>query len=98
MVIDEKLIKYLEDLSFITLSNEERGRICTDLESIIAGMALLSELDTMSQQALSSQCITKPSVPALRKDQVIPSFPREEILTNAPQANGEAFVVPQTVE
>ena len=46
MVIDEKLIKYLEDLSFITLSGEERGRIRRDLENILAGMDLLSKLDT----------------------------------------------------
>ena len=48
MVIDEKLINYLEDLSFITLSAEDRGRICADLENIIAGMELLSTLDTSS--------------------------------------------------
>ena len=45
MLVDEKLITYLEDLSFITLSGEERGRICADLENILAGMELLSKLD-----------------------------------------------------
>ena len=95
MLIDEKLIKYLEDLSFITLSNEERGRIRTDLESIIAGMELLSKLDTdgVPEQTLSLNFKTN-----LRRDEAAPSFPRDEILKNAPVANGETFVVPRVVE
>ena len=95
MVIDDKLIKYLEDLSFITLSKGERERMCADLESIIAGMELLSTLNTehVSRQTLPLDCIRD-----LRKDQAGPSFPRSEILKNAPQANGETFVVPKTVE
>ena len=95
MAIDEKLIKYLEDLSFITLSDEERGRLCADLESIIDGMELLSRLDTSAvpHQALSSNFKTD-----LRKDEASRSFPRDEILKNAPVANGEAFVVPRIME
>ena len=100
MVIDHKLIKYLENLSYITLSDEERERICTDLQSIIAGMELLSCLDTDSvpEGSMSHNNPRNVFVPNLRKDEVLPSFPREEILKNAPQANGETFVVPQTVE
>ncbi|MCL2101539.1 MAG: Asp-tRNA(Asn)/Glu-tRNA(Gln) amidotransferase subunit GatC [Fibromonadales bacterium] len=82
-------------MSFIILSNEERGRICADLENIIAGMELLSKLDTSSipKQDLSLNLKTD-----LRKDEVTPSFPRNEILKNAPKANAETFVVPKTVE
>ena len=97
MVIDEKLINYLEDLSFITLSSEERTRICADLENILAGMELLSKLDTSSvgDQSFST---SGSFLTELRKDEVMPSFPRSEILKNAPQANGETFLVPKTVE
>ena len=91
MVVDEKLIKYLEYLSFITLSDAERARIRADLESVIAGMEMLSKLDTgsVSEQVLSLNFKT-----GLRKDAVTPSFPRYEILKNAPHENGETFVVP----
>ena len=95
MLIDEKLIKYLEDLSFITLSDEERGRICSDLESIIAGMELLSTLDTSS---VKEQNLPLNLKTALRKDEVMPSFPRGEILKNAPEADEETFIVPRAVE
>ena len=120
MLIDEKLINYeiinyLEDLSFITLSGEERDRICADLKNIIAGMDMLSTLDTsgVSAQAFPANSKTNKfgtnkfgtntfvpneTVTELRKDEVVPSFPRSEILKNAPKANGETFVVPKTVE
>ena len=96
MVIDEKLIHYLEDLSFITLSDGERGRVRADLESIIAGMELLS---TLNPQVSSSARLFPPGLKTeLRKDEVLPSFPRDEILKNAPQTNGETFVVPKAVD
>ena len=98
MLIDEKLINYLEDLSFITLSAEERGCICADLKSIISGMELLSTLDTGSVKGQALNFKADFYVPALRKDEAAPSFPRSEILKNAPEANGETFVVPKTVE
>ena len=93
MTIDEKQIRYLEDLSFLTLSPEERARICADLENIISGMAQLSSLDTSDMPLQAAPRITD-----LRRDEVTPSLPREEILRNAPQANGEAFVAPAAVE
>ena len=100
MVIDEKLIKYLEDLSFITLSAEERVRISADLDSIIAGMELLSTLntDSVSEQDMSEQDMSLNIKTVLRKDEVTSSFLRGEILKNAPEANGETFVVPKAVE
>ena len=95
MVVDEKLIKYLEDLSFITLSDEERVRIAGDLEKILDGMALLSKLDT---KGLTEKDLSFGNANALRKDIVIPSFPRGEILKNAPEVNDESFIVPKAVE
>ena len=94
-LIDEKLIHYLEDLSCISLGSEERVRICSDLENILAGMVLLTNLDTRNVPSQVSYCDFKT---ALRMDDLRPSFPREEILKNAPDANGESFVVPKVVE
>jgi len=95
-IIDEKLINYLEDLSFITLSNKERERICADLENIIAGMELLSTLDP--QMIFSEQDLSQNLKTELRKDEVVPSFPRDEILKNAPQTNSKTFIVPKAME
>ena len=95
MIIDEKLIHYLEDLSCISLDGGERVRLCSDLESILSGMKLLANLDTSNAESHFSIGDNKT---ALRKDDPVASFSRENILKNAPDANGETFVVPKAVE
>ena len=95
MLINEDMINYLEELSCISLSGEERLRMQKDLGNIIAGMELLSALDTsnVSQEAFSNVPITP-----LRKDELKISFPREDIIKNAPDAKNFSFKVPQTIE
>ena len=99
-LINEALILYLEDLSFITLSTEERQRISADLKNIIAGMQLLSALDTSALDAsgVRAQTLSPGFCSGLRKDNVAVSFPCGEILKNAPQSNGETFIVPKAVD
>ncbi len=46
MKIDDKLIAYLEDLSRLSLSENEKSCLSKDLEEILNYMARLSELDT----------------------------------------------------
>ncbi|MCL2349687.1 MAG: aspartyl/glutamyl-tRNA amidotransferase subunit C, partial [Planctomycetaceae bacterium] len=46
MQINEKLITYLENLSCLTLSAEEKQRLMGDLREILSNMARLGELDT----------------------------------------------------
>ena len=79
--------------------SEERGRIALDLKNIIAGMELLSALDTgdLPDSDLPGNN-SRPFVNDLRKDEVKSSFPREEILGNAPEFGAGAFLVPRTVE
>ena len=93
-VIDEKLIQYLEDLSRISLNKDERERISSDLENILAGMELLTKMDVN----MPSENYFNGIKTALRKDVLVPSFPQEEILKNAPRAMGDNFVVPKIVE
>ena len=95
MVIDEKLINYLEDLSFLSLSSEEKERISRDLENILAGMELLSKLNT---ENIAEKDFTALFVPNMRKDEVCPSLFKDIVLKNAPEAKNGTFVVPKTVE
>ena len=95
MRIDDKLISYLEDLSCLTLSNDEKNRLIGDMEKIMNDMSRLGELNTDGV----NEC-THPfdNVNIFRNDEVRPSFDRELILKNAPVRNDEAFVAPKTVE
>ena len=95
MQIDEALLSYLEELSCLSLTEEEKGRLRGDLEEILNCMARLSELNTDNVPERSHPF---DNVNAFREDIVTPSFDRELILKNAPFNNGEMFIAPKTVE
>jgi aspartyl-tRNA(Asn)/glutamyl-tRNA(Gln) amidotransferase subunit C len=95
MIIDEKLIAYLEDLSCLTLSGPEKTRLAGDLKEILGGMERLGELDT---ENVGERSHPFDNVNAFRGDEAKASFDRELILKNAPQKNGEMFIAPKTVE
>jgi|GEM_PF-848093 len=95
MQIDEKLIAYLEDLSYLTLSEEEKQRLAGDLREILGSMARLDELDT---KGVPERSHPFDDVSFFRDDEVKPSFDRELILQNAPDRDYETFIAPKTVE
>ena len=95
MQIDDKLISYLEDLSCLTLSNDEKKRITGDLLEILDYMARLGELNT---EGVNERSHPFDDVNAFRDDQALPSFDRELILKNAPVRNAEFIIAPKTVE
>jgi len=95
MQIDDKLIGYLEDLSCLTLTDQEKLRLSGDLEKILAYMDRLGELDTSGVPERSHPFN---HVNAFREDEARVSFDRELILQNAPQRNDEMFIAPKTVE
>ena len=95
MEIDDKLIAYLEELSCLTLANDEKIRLTGDLDKILNGMARLNELDTTGVPERSHPF---DHVNAFREDDVQISFKRELILQNAPDRNAAMFIAPKTVE
>lgn len=95
MQIDSKLILYLENLSCLTLSNDERVRLEGDLSKILSGMACLDELNTENVPERSHPF---DNVNAFREDEVKKSLERELILRNAPKCDDEMFIAPKTVE
>ena len=95
MLIDGSLIDYLENLSCLTLSDEEKHRLSGDLEKILSYMERLGELDT---DGVPERSHPFDNVNAFRDDEVCVSFERELILKNAPDRNDEVFIAPKTVE
>jgi aspartyl-tRNA(Asn)/glutamyl-tRNA(Gln) amidotransferase subunit C len=95
MQIDDKLISYLEDLSCLTLSDDDKNRLKYDLSNILSGMARLNELSTENVPERSHPF---DNVNSFREDEANPSFERDLILKNAPEHNGEMFIAPKTVE
>jgi len=95
MQIDNELIEYLEDLSCLALSDDEKTSLTGDLQKILDYMARLSEIDT---NGVSERSHPFDNVNAFRNDEVRASFERELILQNAPLKNDEFMLAPKTVE
>jgi len=95
MQIDDKLLAYLEDLSCLTLSADEKTRLTHDLQEILDYMARLGELNT---DGVVERSHPFDNVNVFRDDVVRPSFDRALILQNAPVKNDEAIIAPKTVE
>ena len=83
MVIDDKLIQYLEDLSRLHLTEEEKEKSKEELGKILNYVDMLNELDTTNN---------------FREDEAVNTENREALLANAPEQKDGCFKVPQTVE
>ncbi len=87
-------VEYLENLSKLKFSEEERTLFETEFDSIIefvdeiSGLELPEGLDTDETIALSE----------LREDEEKPSLTREAVLMNAPKQKDGCYVTPLVVE
>lgn len=95
MQITPDLVKYLESLARITLTEEEEKKVGGELGDILAYIDMLNELDTDGVEAMS-HCF--PVTNVMREDEVQPSMTPDEITANAPESQDGYFVVPKTVD
>ena len=95
MQITPDLIKYLEKLARITLSEDEEKKVGNELQDILTYIDMLNELDTDGVEAMS-HCFSVTNV--MREDEVAPSMSPDEIVANAPESQDGYFVVPKTVD
>jgi aspartyl/glutamyl-tRNA(Asn/Gln) amidotransferase C subunit len=95
MQIDGGLLAYLEDLSCLTLADNEKTKLTSDLQEILDYMARLGELDT---EGVAERSHPFDNVNVFRDDVVCPSYARALILQNAPARNDEMIIAPKTVE
>ena len=95
MQITPDLIKYLEKLARITLTEDEEKKVGNELHDILTYIDMLNELDTDGVEAMS-HCF--PVTNVMREDEVQPSMSADEIVANAPESQDGCFVVPKTVD
>ena len=95
MQITPDLIKYLEKLARITLTEDEEKKVGNELQDILTYIDMLNELDTDGVEAMS-HCF--PVTNVMREDEVQPSMSADEIAANAPESQDGCFVVPKTVD
>lgn len=95
MKITEEMVDYIALLSRLKPDERERAEMTAELEKIVSYMDVLNTLDTGDTEPMSH---VFPVKNVMREDTVVPSFPREELLKNAPGGDDEAFLVPKAVE
>lgn len=94
MRITENEVKHVAHLARLHLDQDELSKMTVQLDTILSYVAKLEELDTSEVEPTTHAfAITN----AFRDDEVRPSLERQKALTNAPEENGEAFIVPRVI-
>ena len=94
MKITPQEVSHVADLARLHMSQEEIEAMARQLDDILTYVAKLNELDT---EAIVPTTHAISIVNAFREDEMKPSLIREKALANAPQQNGESFVVPRVI-
>ena len=94
MKITQEEVQHVAKLARLDLTAAEVERMTGHLDAILSYVAKLDELDTTGV-ALTTH--PQAVVNAFRDDEVQESLPRERALANAPEQNGESFVVPRII-
>ena len=87
-------VRYVAKLARIALNDEEERIYGAQLADILEHVGALNELDT-SDVAATAQIIESRNV--WRDDVETPCLPRDEVLKEAPQAQGAYFRVPRII-
>ena len=84
-------VEHVAHLARLGLTDAELGRLEGQLNTILDRYAKLAELDT---DAIPPTAQTIELENILRDDVALPSLPAEAVLANAPERDGDFFVVP----
>ena len=95
MAIDRKTVENVAKLARLQLTPEELDRYGQQLAAILDYIAKLEKLDVQGLEPLA-QAVDMNNV--FRDDVPRPSLPRDAALQNAPEKNGDFFIVPKIVE
>jgi aspartyl-tRNA(Asn)/glutamyl-tRNA(Gln) amidotransferase subunit C len=95
MAIDRKTVENVAKLARLQLSPEELDRYGAQLGAILDYIAKLEKLDVSALEPLA-QAVETTNV--FRDDVPRPSLPRDAALQNAPEKNGDFFIVPKILE
>lgn len=93
--IDEKQVRQVAKLSRLKLSDEQIHEFTIQLGAILGYIEKLNELDTKNVEPLA-HCLPVHNV--FRDDVVRPSLGTSTAVTNAPQTDGQFFLVPKILD
>jgi aspartyl-tRNA(Asn)/glutamyl-tRNA(Gln) amidotransferase subunit C len=94
MKITIEEVEHVARLARLEIGSEEKENLTEQMNRILLYMEKLNELDTAGVDP-TSHVIDLHN--AFRVDAVEQSFPRKQILDNAPEANEAEFIVPRII-
>lgn len=94
MPVTIKDVEYVAKLARLEFTREELEKFTRQFNQILDYIEKLNELDTTNVEPLSHVI---PLHNVFRDDQVRPSYPRDEVLKNAPSQDGRFFKVPKVI-
>ncbi len=94
MKISREEVEYVANLSRLDLKEDELVKMTNHLDKFLSYVDKISELDTENVPATTHAFAISN---AFRDDQVIPSLEQKKALANAPDQNGESFIVPRVI-
>ena len=97
MAIDRAQVRHVARLARLALSEQEEERFASQLAHVLEYVERLQAVDVEGVEPLSFAGDAAASAP-LREDVQRPSLPRERALSQAPEHDGKAFLVPRIIE
>ena len=94
MEVNDALVDKLANLARLSFDDTEKKEIRKDLEKMIGFVEKLNELDLDHVEPLLHM---SEEVNVLREDEMKGSIDRDTALRNAPQQNGQFFLVPKVI-
>ena len=95
MSISKETMEHLAALSKLELSQSELAQLSGELETIVNYMGILSQLSVETADPIDPP-LSLHNV--LREDRVTCGQDRADLLSNAPETDGETLTVPKTVD
>ena len=93
--ITRKEVEHVARLARLELTEEEKERMTAQLDSILAYIDKLNELETSTVEPTTTVI---PMVSVMREDETRPSLDQDEALANAPDRADVYFRVPRIIE
>ena len=93
-IISREEVSHMAALSRLNVNEEEQALFARQIGDILAYMDVLARVDTSAVEPLYSPA-QHPG--PLREDEAAHRRTRAEVLSNAPEADGEYFIVPRIV-
>ena len=98
MKITEERVRYVADLANLKLSESEVARMAREMDSILAHIDKLNEIDTKGVEPMAQVLFDADETATLREDRESATLPNEVVTRNAAVSSQGFFKVPRVIE